>query len=245
MLKTMVDRKVIFVAFVVLVVLGVFSKCVANRTVNRLLKASENMSKSNHAFIRLIRAKFEHACMISDRMENVEVFVDKYIYDYRVMGIRLHSLRRLEWICALLCVIVGVFGGAASYACYGMSDQVLQSGGLGCAFAILIYLFSITTDENFRLEMARNYIVDYLENVCLHKYEKANQKQMQAEPKKEIKEKKDKALPIEESDSKEKQMEEIRPKEEPVIQPFPQKQQETEEEDKEILIRKILEEFMA
>lgn len=239
MLKTIVDKKIVFGVFVVLVILGVLSKCIANVTVNRLLKASENMSKSNHAFIRLVRAKFEHACMISDRMENVEVFVDKYIYDYRVLGIRLHSLRRLEWICALLCVIVGGFGGAASYACYGMSEQVLQSVGLGCAFAILIYLFSITTDENFRMEMARNYIVDYLENVCLHKYEKANQKQMQTEQKRE---KQEKVMPIEENKPKEKIIEEVKPKEEPVIQAFPQKE---EVEDKEVLIRKILEEFMA
>lgn len=238
MLKTIVDKKIVFGAFIVLVILGVLSKCIANMTVNRLLKASENMSKSNHAFIRLVRAKFEHACMISDRMENVEVFVDKFIYDYRVMGIRLHSLRRLEWICALLCAIVGGFGGAASYACYGMSEQVLQSVGLGCAFAILIYLFSITTDENFRMEMARNYIVDYLENVCLHKYEKANQKQVQTEQ-----EKQENVLPIEETKPEEKNIEEVKPKEEPVIQAFPQK--EETEEDKEVLIRKILEEFMA
>ena len=27
------------------------------------------------------------------------------------------------------------------------------------------------------MQMAKNYMVDYLENVCLHKYEKANQKE--------------------------------------------------------------------
>lgn len=54
------------------------------------------MSKSTHPFMRLVRAKFEHACMVSEKVENVDVFVDKYLYDYKVMGIKLHSIRRME-----------------------------------------------------------------------------------------------------------------------------------------------------
>lgn len=41
----------------------------------------------------------------------------------------------------------------------------------------LVWLFHLTTDENYCMQMAKNYMVDYLENVCLHKYEKANQKE--------------------------------------------------------------------
>ena len=41
----------------------------------------------------------------------------------------------------------------------------------------LVWLFHLTTDENYCMEMAKNYMVDYLENVCLRKYEKMNQKE--------------------------------------------------------------------
>ena len=41
---------------------------------------------------------------------------------------------------------------------------------------IFVYLFHLTTDEEYRLEAIHNYMVDYLENVCLHKYEKNRQR---------------------------------------------------------------------
>ena len=65
--------------------------------------------------MRLVRAKFEHACMISDTVENVGVFVDKYLYEYKVCGLRLHTLRRLEKICAGLLIVTGLVGAGLSY----------------------------------------------------------------------------------------------------------------------------------
>ena len=64
-----------------------------------------------------------------------------------------------------------------SYQVYGMGDAVLRMGACGAGLGILVWLFHLTTDENYCMQMAKNYMVDYLENVCLHKYEKANQKE--------------------------------------------------------------------
>lgn len=128
--------------------------------------------------MRLVRAKFEHACMVSEKVENVEVFVDKYLYGYKVFGIRLHSLRRLEKAAALLCFVTGILGAVLTYSIYGMNDLVLQTGIIGAGLGILVYVFHLTTDENYRMQMVRNYMVDYLQNVCLHRYEKAHQKEM-------------------------------------------------------------------
>ncbi len=50
-------------------------------------------------------------------------------------------------------------------------------GAASCGLGILVWLFHLTTDENYCMEMAKNYMVDYLENVCLRKYEKMNQKE--------------------------------------------------------------------
>ena len=110
-------------------------------------------------------------------MENVGVFVDKYLYEYRVLGMRIHSLQRVERVSAILCLLCGASGALAEYGLYGMSEEVLRLGGSGAALAIVIYLLYLSTDEKYRLEAARNYMVDYLENVCLHRYEKANQKE--------------------------------------------------------------------
>ena len=67
------------------------------------------------SLMRLVRAKFEHACMISDTVENVGVFVDKYLYEYKVCGLRLHSLRRLEKMCSGLLIVTGLAGAGLTY----------------------------------------------------------------------------------------------------------------------------------
>lgn len=177
MLEMLLDKKLLFVLMGMLTGLGVADKCIVSMTMKRMVESAGSMSKSNHPLMRLVRAKFEHACMISDTVENVGVFVDKYLYEYKVCGLRLHSLRRLEKMCSGLLIVTGLAGAGLTYRVYGMGDEVLRTGAAGCGLGILVWLFHLTTDENYCMEMAKNYMVDYLENVCLRKYEKMNQKE--------------------------------------------------------------------
>lgn len=177
MLEMLLDKKLLFVLMGMLTGLGVADKCIVSMTMKRMIEAAGSMSKSNHPLMRLVRAKFEHACMISDTVENVGVFVDKYLYEYKVCGLRLHSLRRLEKMCSGLLIVTGLAGAGITCQVYGMGDEALRMGAVGCGLGILVWLFHLTTDENYCMEMAKNYMVDYLENVCLRKYEKMNQKE--------------------------------------------------------------------
>lgn len=177
MLEMIVSKNIIYVLMGGAAVCGIISKMIVGVTLKRLVKAAGNMNKSTHAFMRLVRAKFEHACMISEKVENVRVFVDKYLYEYRVLGVKLHSLRRLEKACSIACVFLGIGGAVLTYSMYGMQDSVLRVGATGAILGIFVYLVHLTTDENFYLEATRNYMVDYLENVCLRRYEKAYQKE--------------------------------------------------------------------
>lgn len=83
MLEMLLDKKLLFVLMGILTGLGVVDKCIVSMTMKRMVEAAGSMSKSNHPLMRLVRAKFEHACMISDTVENVGVFVDKYLYEYK------------------------------------------------------------------------------------------------------------------------------------------------------------------
>ncbi len=172
MLETILDRHVIFVLMGILTVAGIVSKCVVNVALKRLVRAAGNMGKSNHPLMRLVRAKFEHASMVSDKVENVRVFVDKYLYEYKILGIRLHGWRRLEKTSAGLCLIAGAAGAALEYSIHGMTDMVWQTGVAGGGLAAAVYLVHLMTDEKYQLEAAQNYMIDYLENVCRHRYEK-------------------------------------------------------------------------
>ena len=181
MLELMVDRHVIYVLMGMSTFAGVVSKVVVGRTLRKLVTAAESMGKSNHPLMRLVRAKFEHTCMISEKVENVGVFVDKYLYEYRVGGVRLHAWRRLQMAGAGLCLILGGVGAIISYRIKGATEQTAMIGGTGVALALIVFVVHMLTDEEYRLEAVRNYMVDYLENIYQHRYEKTYKKEVLAE----------------------------------------------------------------
>lgn len=251
MLEMMVEKQMLLVITGIFTVLGVGSKCIVNLSLKRLVYGAENMNKSTHPFIRLVRAKFEHACMISEKVENVSAFVDKYLYEYRVCGIHLHTLRRMESMSALMCGVCGVTGGFLLYIqAKIMTEAVLRTGAAGIGAGIFVFLFHLTTDENYRLRMIRNYMVDYLENICLHRYEKAYRKEQPVVEEKAVVPANavvEKETAEDESTKKEIMRDEnikiadlqtTEEKEEVV-------KEEKEEMDKDARIRQILEEFMA
>lgn len=181
MLELMLDRHVIYVLMGMSAFAGVVSKVVVGRTLRKLVAAAESMGKSNHPLMRLVRAKFEHTCMISEKVENVGVFVDKYLYEYRIGGVRLHAWRRLQMAGAGLCLILGGVGAIISYRIKGATEQTAMIGGTGVALALIVFLVHMLTDEEYRLEAVRNYMVDYLENIYQHRYEKTYKKEVLAE----------------------------------------------------------------
>ena len=181
MLELMLDRHVIYVLMGMSAFAGVVSKVIVGRTLRKLVAAAESMGKSNHPLMRLVRAKFEHTCMISEKVENVGVFVDKYLYEYRVGGVRLHAWRRLQMAGAGLCLILGGVGAIISYRIKGATEQTAMIGGTGVALALIVFLVHMLTDEEYRLEAVRNYMVDYLENIYQHRYEKTYKKEVLAE----------------------------------------------------------------
>ena len=156
MLEIILEGRILYVLMGIMTAVGILSKIVVNLSLKRLVWAAGNMNKSNHPLMRLVKAKFEHACMVSDRVQNVEVFVEKYLHEYRSGGLRLHTWRRLEKAGVWLCLLFGLAGAGAWYASRGMADQVIQYGAAGAGGAIFLFLFQLTSDEKYQLGVIRN-----------------------------------------------------------------------------------------
>ena len=177
MLRTMVDYNVMFYVMGVVAAIGVCSKLVSQFALKRLVRASGNMNKSTHKLMKLMRAKYEHACMVSDKVQNVGAFVDKYVFEYRILGLRLHTWQQMQkqtmWMSALL----GALSAWMHYYVYGMGEAIYRYAGSGAVLMMLLFLLHITTDEKYLLKSSKTYMIDYLENVCAHRYEKLYQKE--------------------------------------------------------------------
>ena len=180
MLEAVMKYGVIFYAMGIVFVIGVVSKIVSHVTARKMVKAASEIQKSNHRLMRLLKAKFEHASMVSDKVQNVEVFVKKYLYEYKVLGVRFDTWRSMRQKTIWIILTLGIWGIFTSYQMEGMGEQTIRYVGATGIFAILLYSIHILSDESARVEVARTYIVDYLENVCIHRYEKVGS--VQSEP---------------------------------------------------------------
>lgn len=236
MLETIMKQQIIFYAMGVTVAVGVLSRLISHVTLRRLVRAAGKMNKSNHKLMKLIKAKFEHASMLSDKVQNVQAFLRKYIYEYKVFGIHLYTWRRLQIKAIWFTAILGAAGMAAGYVRYGVSEQMLNYGAWAGAGIALLFLLHISGDENYRLEMMENYMIDFLENVCAHRYERQHHaKEMRQEV----------VLPVEEAYFAETVQEEVSPVEEMEVTEEHQEEPKKEKNSQEVRIRKILEEFLA
>ena len=180
MLEAVMKYGVIFYAMGIVFAIGVVSKIVSHVTARKMVKAASEIQKSNHRLMRLLKAKFEHASMVSDKVQNVEVFVKKYLYEYKVLGVRFDTWRSMRQKTIWIILTLGIWGIFTSYQMEGMGEQTIRYVGATGIFAILLYSIHILSDESARVEVARTYIVDYLENVCIHRYEKVGS--VQSEP---------------------------------------------------------------
>lgn len=151
---------------------GVFAKVMNYVTLRKLVKAAGSMSKSTHKLMKLVRAKYEHACMVHDRVENVNAFVEKYIYEYRGFLLKIHTWRQIQIQSIWFAGILGAVGALGHFAAHGFCEQVYQYGTLGIAEMVALFVISQLSDESYKIEAAENYMVDYLENVCAHRYKR-------------------------------------------------------------------------
>ena len=179
MLEMFVVRETVFFLTGVMIGIGAIARLITGISLKKLVRAASNMSKSNHPLMRLVRAKFEHGCMVSDKVQNVGAFVEKYLYEYRVLGVRLHTWRQWAKVSFWLCIIFGATGTALAYAAGEREQGLYRYGILGGVGALALFILRMLADDAYQLEAAKTYMVDFLENTYAHRYAKANQKEIQ------------------------------------------------------------------
>ena len=79
MLKTLFTEQVLFYLAGGFLFIALIAQGIVAVSLKRLTSAAQDMGKSEHALMRLLRAKYEHACMVHDKVQNVREFVDKYV----------------------------------------------------------------------------------------------------------------------------------------------------------------------
>ena len=174
------DTRVITYLMAAVGVLGIIAKIVNHFTLNRLVKAAGNMPKSTHRLIKLVRAKYEHACMIRDSVENIDAFVEKYIYEYRGFLFRIHTWRQVEILSVWFAGILAALGASVLYFYSGFSESVYQYIAAGTTEVVLLSVVMRLSDEPYKVNAVKMYMTDYLENICTFRLRKQNTRERES-----------------------------------------------------------------
>lgn len=174
------DPRVIAYLMAGIGVLGILAKIINQLTLYRLVRAAGNMPKSTHRLIKLVRAKYEHACMIHDSVENIDAFVEKYIYEYRGFLFRIHTWRQIEVLSVWFAGILAALGASVNYLSLGLTETVYQYIAAGIAEMVLLSVIMRLSDEPYKINAVKMYMVDYLENICAIRLRKQTQRERES-----------------------------------------------------------------
>jgi hypothetical protein len=147
-----------------LCLLEILVKGILHGMYRRLIKAAQNMGQTNHKLMKMIRNKFAANYELRLGIENVDVFVDKYMRNYRMLGLHLSTWDAFCNLCMMLSMLTGLGGGILTMY-LGMEQTVVLAGlSSGIIGNGIILLFDCLYGISNMRALLRADMMDYLEN---------------------------------------------------------------------------------
>lgn len=152
----------------VILVLGAICaliKLSVNRMYRKLIREAGQMGKSEHPLMKMLMKKFEACYQLKMGVENVEIFVDKYLNSFKSAGIHLYTWEimgdALFGITLLASVVTNL------YIAVTVENRSSALGSLlaGITVCGLLLLEDMLLNTRLKRRLLMVEILDYLENV--------------------------------------------------------------------------------
>lgn len=145
--------------------LEIVIKGILSLVYRRLLRGAKDMGHSDHPFMKTLCRKFETCYKLQIGVPNVNVFVEKYLRHYRMLGFHLQGWESFCNACMLLSMLTSLGGSIIA-----MILDIGQYTILGCLMAGvvgngLILLFDCIYAIPGKRELLYIDMVDFLENI--------------------------------------------------------------------------------
>lgn len=153
------------VLLAVICFLGIAGTWMAGRRYRRLIREMENLSGGQSKYLKQMRNKFETSYRINRGVNNVGLFVERNVGEFRFLGIRLYRLENMAARAGSLAFLLGCGAALFSYR-EGMAIDTVR---LNLALSLLISAAALLYWKNANVgRRARDFCIhiqDYLENV--------------------------------------------------------------------------------
>ena len=143
---------------------GLLIKLITNFVYIRLVRASGNMGSSQNKLVKQMKLKFETFYKLKIGVNNVDIFVDKYVYKHKVCGLLLPTWDNISGLMLILCLLIAPIASILGLILKCGESTILYTFFTGvCTSALLILvdnLFNIPSKK----QIIKINIKDYLEN---------------------------------------------------------------------------------
>ncbi len=172
MVQKIFEENILIYAMIGMCGLGIFIKWIVSLAYKRLIKASDQMGSSKNKLMKLMRLKFETCYKLKIGVNNVDVFVDKYVYKHRFCGILLYTWENFSGQLLLICMLTGSLGAVLGLIYECGQTTVLSTFFTGIFTSALLITFENLLNLNMKKNVVRVNIKDYLENYLKVRLEK-------------------------------------------------------------------------
>ncbi|SFS06365.1 ATP synthase subunit B family protein [Anaeromicropila populeti] len=172
MILTMFEKNILVYIMLALCGLGILIKFVVSCVYGRLVRASDQMGASANKLIKTLRLKFETSYSMKLGVNNVDIFVDKYVYKHKFCGILLYTWENFSGQLLLLCMLTGTAGALLGLTYDCGKEKILFTFFIGVLTSAMLIVFEQLMNIQTKKSVLRTNIRDYLENYLKVKLEK-------------------------------------------------------------------------
>ena len=144
--------------------IGLLIKFVLSMKYRLLIRASKRMGTSKNRLMRVLRLKFETCYKLNIGVNNVDTFVDKYVYRYKFCGFLLYTWETISGEVIILSVLSGSIFSILGLLEKCDRNDILSTFIAGVLGALLLISYDHFINLNMKRKVLKVNIRDYLEN---------------------------------------------------------------------------------
>ena len=143
---------------------GVLIKIITNLVYIRLVLASSHMASSKNKLIKEMKLKFETFYKLKIGVNNVDIFVDKYVYKHRLCGLLLSTWENISGLMLVMCLLIAPIAAILGLIVHCGQEEILYTFFTGVCTSALLILVDNLFNISSKRQLIKLNIKDYLEN---------------------------------------------------------------------------------
>ncbi len=164
MLHNMYENHILIYTIIFLGTLGVIFKIILAGIYSSLIKAARDMGTSDNKLMKNIRIKFDACYKLKVGVNNVDIWVDKYVYSHKFSGIPLYTWENIGGQLLIVCGLIALGGSVLAYFLKCGQVVILSTMVSGGLASLVLIAFEILLNLPTKRNLLRIYMKDYLEN---------------------------------------------------------------------------------